>query len=152
MLRSVVCVDANVIVALITTESFSRAALALWRGWVSAGQQPAAPLLLRYEVASAVHRKALRHIMDLEDARKGLQESLELDILLLDPPELSLRAFELATRFQRPTAYDTHYMALAEHLNCPFWTADERLYNAVHDQFPLIRWLGHYGLVSSTDK
>ena len=53
-----------------------------------------------------------------------------------------IRAFELATRFRRPAAYDAHYLALAEHLACPFWTADERLYNSVRDSFPLIRWLG----------
>jgi predicted nucleic acid-binding protein len=62
----------------------------------------------------------------------------------LDPPGLSEQALELAVRFNRPAAYAAHYLALAEHLGCPFWTADERLYNAVRPDLPYIQWLGDY--------
>jgi len=55
-----------------------------------------------------------------------------------------MRAFELAARFRRPAAYDAHYLALADYLECPLWTADQRLYNAVRADFPRIRWLGDY--------
>ena len=48
----------------------------------------------------------------------------------------------LATRFNRPTAYDAKYLALAEMMNCEFWTADERLFNAVRDELSWVRWLG----------
>jgi predicted nucleic acid-binding protein len=47
-----------------------------------------------------------------------------------------------ATRFNRPAAYDAHYLALAEMMNCEFWTADERLFNAVRDKLSWVRWLG----------
>ena len=80
--------------------------------------------------------------MDMDDTRRALEEAMSLDIRYLDPPDLPLRAFELAARLRRPAAYDAHYLALAEHLECPFWTADERLYNAVRNDFPSIRWLG----------
>jgi predicted nucleic acid-binding protein len=40
--------------------------------------------------------------------------------------------------------YDAHYLALAEMMEGEFRTADERLYNAVRDDFPNIRWLGDY--------
>lgn len=42
------------------------------------------------------------------------------------------------------TIHDAHYLALAQTLDCEFWTADERLYNAVRDQLPWVRWLGLY--------
>ena len=50
----------------------------------------------------------------------------------------------LATRFNRPAAYDAHYLALAEMMNCEFWTADRRLFNVVKDELPWVRWLGKH--------
>jgi len=142
MPRSPVCVDASVVVALVTAERFSRAALALWEELTRKDWQPVASLLLRYEVTSALWRKTMQKVMASEDARQALQEALALDIQYLDPPGLSLQALELAARFQRPAAYDAHYLALADHLSCTFWTADERLYNAIRADFPHVRWLG----------
>ncbi len=144
MPKSQVCVDANVVVALVTAESFSRTALALWQEFTKKAQQPVTLPLLRYEVTSALYRKVTRGAMDSTDAFQALREALSLDIHYLDPPSLSEQAFELAARFQRPATYDAHYLALADHLNCLFWTADERLYNAVHADLPYIRWLGNY--------
>ncbi|MFQ6100918.1 MAG: type II toxin-antitoxin system VapC family toxin [Anaerolineae bacterium] len=142
MPRSPVCVDANVVVALVTAERFSHAALALWQELTHRDLQPVAPLLLRYEVTSTLRRKIVRGAMSSEDAGQALREALALDIHYLDPPGLSEQAFELAARFQRPAAYDAHYLALAHHLNCSFWTADERLYNSIRADCPRIRWLG----------
>jgi predicted nucleic acid-binding protein len=51
-------------------------------------------------------------------------------------------ALRLARRLGLRSTYDAHYLALADDLDCEFWTADERLYNAVRERFPLIRWLG----------
>ncbi|HEY3231696.1 MAG TPA: type II toxin-antitoxin system VapC family toxin, partial [Roseiflexaceae bacterium] len=60
------------------------------------------------------------------------------------PDGLHRRAWEIAHQFKRPAAYDAHYLALAEIAGCPFWTADERLFNAVKDQLGWVRWLGDY--------
>ena len=144
MPRSQVCVDANIIVALVTTEAQSKKVLALWAEWMSKDYRIVAPVLLRYEVTSAIRRKVYRGILKPEDARRILGEFLSLDVELIDSPNLTWRAFDLASLFNRPTTYDTHYLALAEMMDCEFWTADERLYNAVKDGFPLIRWLGDY--------
>jgi predicted nucleic acid-binding protein len=144
MPRSPVCVDANVVVALVTAELFSRAAFGLWQEATRKDWQPVAPSLLRYEVTSALRRKIVQGAMASEDAYQALREALALDIDYLDPADLSLRALELAARFQRPSAYDAHYLALAGHLECPFWTADERLCNAIRTDFPHIHWLGEH--------
>lgn len=42
----------------------------------------------------------------------------------------------------RPTAYDAHYLALAEYAGCAFWTADQRLFDAVRRQLDWVHWLG----------
>ena len=68
---------------------------------------------------------------------------LMLGVRLLHPPTISLRAFDLAAHFNRPAAYDAHYLALAEMMESEFWTADESLYHAVQETFPNIRWLGN---------
>jgi len=103
-----------------------------------------APALLHYEVTSALWRKVVRGAMSLSDARRALEVALSLGIKFLNPPELSLHAFDLAARLDRPTAYEAHYLALAELMQGEFWTADERLYNAIRKDFPNIRWLGDY--------
>ena len=137
-----ICVDASVVVALVTPESQSERALTLWTTWMSRETQVVTPGLLRYELASALWRKAVRGLMQMEDARRALEVALSLDITFLDPPELPLKAFDLASRLNRPTTYDMCYLALTEIVGGEFWTADERLYNAVREAFPAIRWLG----------
>ena len=144
MPRSPACVDANIVVGLVTTEAQSERALTLWAEWMRDNTRVIAPTLLRYEVTSALRRKALQGVMSAQDARRALEEALSLDIELLDPPSVSLHAFDLAERFNRPAAYDAHYLALTEMLGAEFWTADERLYNAVREHFPHVRLLGDY--------
>ena len=48
----------------------------------------------------------------------------------------------LAVKWRRPSIYDCLYAALADLKNCELWTADERFFNAVKDDFPLVRLLG----------
>ena len=67
-----------------------------------------------------------------------------LPVQTLHPISLHRRAWELAQHFNRPAAYDSHYLALAEIAGCPFWTADERLFNAVRHELVWVHWLGDY--------
>ncbi|GIV76846.1 MAG: hypothetical protein KatS3mg050_1240 [Litorilinea sp.] len=53
-------------------------------------------------------------------------------------------AWELAKQFNQPRAYDTAYLALAQLHQCDFWTADEKLYNAVKDALPWVKWVGNF--------
>ncbi len=143
MVNSRVCVDASFMVALLIPESFSRSALALWEEWALADVEILAPTLLRYEVTSALYRKALRGLVAWEDSQAALAQFLMLDIEWCDPPVLPARSTELARFFQRSNTYDAFYLALAESLSCFLWTADEKLYNAVQKGFEHIRWIGN---------
>jgi predicted nucleic acid-binding protein len=71
----------------------------------------------------------------------GEAEILSLAVLLQYPASLHQRAWQLAKRFNRPTTHDTHYLALAERLECPFWTADAKLYNAIGGRLPWVHLL-----------
>jgi predicted nucleic acid-binding protein len=101
-----------------------------------------APWLLRYEVTNALHR--LRLFGQLTDAalEEQVRAVLALPISYTADESLHLDAVRLARRFNRPASYDAHYLALAEREGAEFWTADERLFNAVHHQLPWVHLVG----------
>ena len=140
-MNSRVCFDASLVIALLIPEQFSKSSLALWSKWVQDDIEVVAPQLLRYEVTSSLYRKAAAKQVSSDDAKEALNRFLSMDISYIDYIALSARAFELAEQFKRPNTCDSHYLALAEHLGCPFWTLDERLYNATQKAFDLINWV-----------
>jgi predicted nucleic acid-binding protein len=142
MIGSWVCVDANLVIKLVVEEAHSREARALWQSWQSNNVKISAPPLLRYELTSVLRKHITRGLRTLPESRQALQLALAFNIQYLEPVDFHLRAFELAERLGRPAAYDTHYLALAEHLGCDFWTADERLVNGVQSMLPWVKWLG----------
>ena len=143
MTGSRICVDANIVIKLVVEEAYSDQARTLWRAWQNEDYQISAPPLLKYEITSVLRKYVSRGLRTLRESRQALQLALAFNIQYLEPVDFHLRAFELADRLGRPAAYDTHYLALAEHLGCEFWTADERLVNAVQDVLPWVKWLGH---------
>ena len=143
MTGSRICVDANIVIKLVVEEAYSDQARTLWRAWQNEDYQISAPPLLKYEITSVLRKYVSRGLRTLHESRQALQLALAFNIQYLEVVDFHLRAFELADRLGRPAAYDTHYLALAEHLGCEFWTADERLVNAVQDVLPWVKWLGH---------
>ena len=101
--------------------------------WLAEGLILSAPSLWLYEI-TAVTTKLVRfgEFTDLQgrDLLKLLQnmgiELFEMDESLIE------KAFEWTIQLNRAAAYDSFYLALAEKLNCDFWTADQRLVNAVN--------------------
>ena len=79
-----------------------------------------------------------------QDATKRLEKLLRLPVTFFSTPTLTRRAYDLATAYNQPTAYDAQYLAVAEHLRCDLWTTDQRLYNALHKQTTYTKWLGNY--------
>jgi len=142
MTASWVCVDANLVIKLVVEEAYSHEARTLWRTWQSNNYKISAPPLLRYEITAVLRKHVTRGLRALQESRQALQLASAFNIQYLEPVDFHLRAFELADRLGRPAAYDSHYLALAEHLDCEFWTADERLVNAVVGQLPWVKWLG----------
>jgi predicted nucleic acid-binding protein len=100
-----------------------------------------APPLLWYEVTSVLRNRAHRGRLTLDESSEALEELLNLDVSIISPPHLHRMAWELATQLDQPTAYDAHYLALAQELDCPFWTADLRLYEAARDTLPGVNLL-----------
>lgn len=142
MTNSRVCVDASLLVKLAVTEDDSDIARGLWAKWVAESTEIAAPRLLHYEITSTLRNKAYRGTLSTEEAETALEKLLKLRVSIVEPPGLHVAGWKLATQLNRPTAYDANYLAVAEALDCPLWTADRRLYNAVKQEFPAIQLIG----------
>jgi predicted nucleic acid-binding protein len=144
MMRSLVCADAGLAIMQVLREPLSDLADALWADWNRHNVTIIAPLLWGYEVTSVIRKNTFRKLLAPEDEENALAAIVRLPVELRQPADLHQRAWILARRFDRPVAYDAHYLALAEMAGCPFWTSDERLFNAVHADLPWVHWLGEY--------
>ncbi len=139
--RSRVCLDANLLIKLAVDEENSDTVHHLWRQWTEDDAEICAPSLIWYEVTSTLRKRVYRATMIDDEARSALEVLLGLGVSALSSEELHRTALAIANDLRQPAAYDAHYLAVAVELDCPFWTADEPLYNAAKDIFPRVRLL-----------
>jgi predicted nucleic acid-binding protein len=136
-----VVVDASVFLASVLNETYTPNAQAVLSQWNEEKREICAPLLFQYEVAATLRRRVYMKDLTTEEARKRADLILGLDIVYFHDRPLLMRGFEIATELNRPRAYDSQYLALAERLNCEFWTTDERLVNSVQANYSWVRGL-----------
>ncbi|MEP6985649.1 MAG: type II toxin-antitoxin system VapC family toxin [Chloroflexota bacterium] len=140
-----VVVDANILIAFgLADEPLHTQANQILSAWQSAGEHLTAPRLFRSEITAVVRKVVYQGRMTPEQGRVMLAQLLIYPVEFHEDDALLKEAYELAVRFNRPRAYDSQYMALADRLQCDFWTADERLINSTQSQFIHIRWLGNW--------
>jgi predicted nucleic acid-binding protein len=134
-------VDASVILAAFFPDEDQQQAQALIRDHVAGRVQLAAPTLLLYEVTNAVVL-AMRRERIVAGQGSEILASFEGLSIALEPVTWQ-QILPLAQRFGR-SAYDAAYLALAEATGLPLVTGDQRMYNAVYEQLPWIKWIGDY--------
>ena len=139
-----VVVDASLAFKWLVEEENSDKATALTRRWSDQGKQMAAPPLLPFEVANALHRRVLRGELTVRVAAGLIRELMSLGIAIPATPDLHSRALEYASHLKQGAAYDAHYLALAESLGCEVWTADRRFHRAVSPGVDNVRWIGEF--------
>jgi predicted nucleic acid-binding protein len=137
-----VVVDASLAVKWVVDEPYSSEARALLDRWGDDGRRLLAPALFLYEVTNVLAKRIQRRQLTLEQAKERLRFFQENGPLLQQIASVHPRSLELMERFGLPTAYDAHYLALAEYQRCECWTADERLWNTVKRQISWVRWIG----------
>ncbi len=135
-------VDASLALKWVVEEPYSAEAHVLLHGWRGHRRRLLAPALFLYEVTNALAKRMQRHQLTLEEGKERLRFFLESGPLLRQIGTIHPRALELMERFGLPTAYDAHYLALAESQRCECWTADERLWNTVKRDLAWVRWIG----------
>ena len=139
-----VVVDASVAFKWLVREEHTDKALTILRVWDSQDIRPTAPYLMPFEVANALHRRVTRGELSVEAAADLIGGLLSSRLELHQPPNLHLRALELASQLSQGAVYDSHYLALAESLGCELWTADQRFYRAVSAGVDFVRWIGEF--------
>ena len=137
-----VVVDASVAFKWLVEEEHSDKATALVRLWDGEGARLAAPQLMSFEVANALHRRVARGDFAVDVASGLMEDLMSLGIAFHHGPDLHRRALELASQLQQGAVYDAHYLALAESLGCELWTADQRFHRSVSAHIENVRWLG----------
>lgn len=146
-----ICVDASLAVKWILEEEDSDRVWALYRATLRAREPLVAPPLLPIEVTNIVRQRMRRpdgptrtEALDLLDGFLRFQVDID------NPVGLHRHALILADTYGLPAAYDGHYLALAQHLRCDFWTADQRLLNRLGIALPFVNALATYVTAESS--
>jgi predicted nucleic acid-binding protein len=134
-----VCIDACVAVKWVVPEADSDRALALYQRIADEGDTIIVPPHMPVEVVQALWKKRLRKELTPAEADSALATFLEFRLSLASPAGLYEASWQLAQRFDRPTVYDTQYVALAEIAGCQLWTADIKLVNALNGKLPFVK-------------
>lgn len=137
-----VCVDASVLLKLVLPEPLAEEAAGLLEIWDSIGVELVAPALMPYEVTSSVYKNMRQGMLSEQTALASLQLFSRFELQYFLSEDLSGTAWEVAQRCKQTVLYDSYYLALAELLDCDYWTADERFYRAAHGQYERVRLLG----------
>jgi predicted nucleic acid-binding protein len=140
-----VCIDASLAISWIVRERFTDSALALRRSWARDTVELVVPPIFPSEVTSTIRRTVYQGAISPEDGRRALERALAWPVTVSeDGDDLQRQAYELATRFNRPRAYDAQYLAVAQAEGSEFWTGDERLINSLQGQLAWAHWIGDY--------
>ncbi|MBV9279426.1 MAG: type II toxin-antitoxin system VapC family toxin [Chloroflexi bacterium] len=139
-----ICVDSSVAAKWLLREQYSTKSRALLRTQLEEQQLIIAPPLLPIEIANILRQRIRAGALTPGHAQRRLSRFLALPLTVLAPPDLYSRALAIAVERNLPAVYDPLYVALAESMACPLWTADQKLIRAVGTHFPFIRWIGDY--------
>lgn len=133
MNNSTICIDASLVVRLVTDVNQESNIARLWEQWDVNNMSLVAPALLFFEVTNALYRYQHQGWFQLDTVTAMLRAALALPIEMMGDIHLHLRAREAAMEYNLKAAYDAHYLALADHLNCEFWTVDARLIHSLQN-------------------
>ena len=141
---AVVVVDASLAFKWLVEERDSDKAHAILQYWDSLDLGLAAPCLMPFEVTNAVHRRVTQSEISAGEGARLIERLLSTGFELHETVGLHRRALELAGQLRQGTAYDAHYLALAETLGCELWTADERFLRAARPLANNVRLLSDF--------
>lgn len=100
------------------------------------------PSFWEYEVVNGINKAVARGHLSEEEGHEAVALVLALHAEKAFLPSAQ-ESYQLARKYQR-SVYDSWYVHLAETMDCEFWTADQKLYNALKNLAPWVKWLADY--------
>ena len=88
---------------------------------------------------------------DTPEAITAIADFQRYDIQRYDFHAIQILALRLASQHQR-SVYDSAYLALAQSKELWLYTGDKRLFNAVGQALPWVKWIGDYQLEFIPDR
>ena len=142
-----VCVDASIIIKWIIPEGDSDKAFDLFSYLVDTGAIFIEPVLVLYEVPSAIRRKVAKGQLSKEEAEEAFAKfqflAARMSISAEDRRGVQ-SAWAIASRHRLSRIYDSVYLALAGELGADCWTADSRFHSLLSSAFPCLRLLSEF--------
>ena len=92
----------------------------------------------RYEVVNGLRRFTVAREITPDRAGQALNALWELGIEFFGDDALHQQALAVAHELGLRSAYDAHYIALAQRLGAPLWTRDHRLADAARSCLPAV--------------
>jgi len=137
-------VDANVIAKLyLRDEQYIANADILFTKFQQGEVELVAPRLVTYEVPAAMKKAIAQARVGEQTGHDAIRSLEQLGLVIIDDSEAKHEAFRLAINYGC-TYYDAIYLLLAEDLDCPFITADDKLWRPLHHSLPYIVRLASY--------
>jgi predicted nucleic acid-binding protein len=121
-----VVLDANALIVLALDRQRAVAVEELLRAWKAEGEELHAPVLLRYEIASAL-AQAISAGQLMSEAVADASQRIGSVPIVLHQLNDTQAVVAMAQRLERRSAYDAAYVVLAEELGTQLWTLDGRL-------------------------
>jgi len=138
-----VCIDASIMLKLLINESLSERVDLLWEKWVLEQTERIVPSFFTVEVLSALRRLGKRELILPNTEEEAVKIFLEDILPFLQVYEMNSqllnRAWKISRELNFMHIYDAVYIALAEKMECDFWTADYKLYNILKERFHFLK-------------
>jgi predicted nucleic acid-binding protein len=103
------------------------------------------PTLFDYEITNALKVAVTMGRLTEAEAITGISDFQQYDIQRYGFRAIQILALRIASQHQR-SVYDSAYLALAQSKELWFYTGDKRLFNAVGQALPWVKWIGDYQL------
>lgn len=134
MKASGVILDSSVVAKWFFPEEHSEEALRVKDDFASNAITLSVPLLLYYEINNLLKTATKSFRINANNALSVYEAFLKLDFIVYSSENLMTKALKKAIEFDI-SSYDASYIVLADYLEKPLYTADQKLLSKVKSKF-----------------